>query len=84
MRNHRLEDLGLIYEKLTVIMDEIEDTWGQSVKSKHTIDAFIKYHKDEQNLAVLHNELRYLKEKLEDVYHLARSNEEHDENEIRH
>jgi hypothetical protein len=71
MKRERLEDLGRIFEKLCAIIEEDQSPMYRC-ESKHSVDQFVEIYKDEEKLEDLHNWLRFHKEKLEEIYYIAR------------
>jgi hypothetical protein len=74
-KRERLEDLGIISEKLRHILEDNESLFDECT-SKHTIDAFVEKYKDPEQLEELHDWIRFLEEKLWDAYALAKGDEE--------
>jgi len=78
MKRERLEDLGRIYVMIENIF--CHETCNASpfddATSKHSIEEFIKKYSDPEELEDLHDWIRNLKEKLEEVYYLAKGDEE--------
>lgn len=75
MKRERLEDLGRIAEMIRRILREETDIFSFNplveCDSKHTIDNFIKKYNNEDMLYELHNWVRHLKEKLEEIDTIA-------------
>lgn len=67
----RVEDLGRLREKLDRILEsevfEHASKWDE---------AFLAKYKDEENVAELCNQLRWLKESLNECFYIARGDEE--------
>jgi hypothetical protein len=74
MRRERLEDLGIICEKLRTL--NYEESPMDECRSKHTIDEFIKKYNNEEKLCDLHDWLRWHKEKIEEIYYIAQGYDE--------
>jgi hypothetical protein len=72
-RKERLEDLGIIFEKLSKILDQ-SNIFDECV-SKHTRDDFNEKYSKPKNLEELHDQIRWLKDELWDIYYLAAGNE---------
>jgi len=71
MKAERIEDLGKIAILLSKLIEQAEDDWGHRANSKHTIDEFLTHYNDSRNLEDLHDQLRWHKEKLEEIYNIA-------------
>ena len=72
-RKERLEDLGIIFEKISRAL-EGGGIFDECV-SKHTRDSFIEKYSNASNLEELHDQIRWLKEELWNIYYLALGNE---------
>jgi hypothetical protein len=72
-RKERLEDLGIIFEKLSKILDQ--SLIFDECVSKHTRDNFIEKYSKPKSLEELHDQMRWLKDELWDIYYLAAGNE---------
>jgi hypothetical protein len=77
MKRERVEDLGVINEKLRHIIDDFEERFPY-FDSKHQWETFRdKMVKDDYDgLDDLHRALRYLKEQLWEVWCIARGDDQ--------
>ena len=69
MKRERIEDLGIIYEKIRA-WQEWEDIISRC-ESKHSVEWFVTYFDDAENREELHNKLRSLNELLNDICTIA-------------
>lgn len=69
MRRERIEDLGVIKEKLNRILEDCLPL--EKAQSKHSIDHFCEFYGDSRNMEELYDHLRWLKEELWDIYEIA-------------
>ncbi len=70
MKRKRVEDLGIIKEKMRKMLDV--DSIFDDCKSKHTVDCFIgKYKENQDGLIDLHNWIKNLNEELYFIYAVA-------------
>ena len=74
MKPERLEALGRVYERMRKIIDY--DSPLNECDSKHSVDAFISKYKDEEKLGDLHDFLRWHRMELDEIYYLAKGDEE--------
>lgn len=74
MKRERVEDLGIIYQMMLTKLDDCD--WMGECASKHTVDEFIRKYKDEEKLADLHDNIRWLNNFLYEVLDVARGDEE--------
>jgi len=65
----RVEYLGVIKEKLSKIL-EYNDFLDRA-SSKHSIDSFIEFYGKEKNLEDLHDNIRYFKDELWNIFAVA-------------
>lgn len=65
----RIEDLGVIKEKLRRLLDESPAL--EKAESKHSIDRFCEFYGDARNMEDLHDQLRWLKDELWEIYGIA-------------
>lgn len=72
-KKERLEDLGIVREKLSNLIDHMEDTYIEYFDSKHSYDDFKHYmtKNDNENLYDLHVFLRQHLEKLCEIFHIS-------------
>lgn len=72
-KKERIEDLGIIYERLNRIVIDFEE-WFAFYNSKHAYEIFQEHmlDKDCDKLEDLHRKLRYLIENLNEVVYIAR------------
>lgn len=79
-KRERLEDLGMISERLlNLIENQNENCPWEYCHSKHRYEDFMeRYSKteDEDKLYDLHMWLRYIYEEINEIYYLARGDEE--------
>lgn len=73
MKRERVEDLGVIKEKLGKLLENFD--FFEDCQSKHTIDTFCEKYNDIRNLENLHNEIRWMIENLWEIYGVAVGNE---------
>lgn len=65
----RAEDLGVAKEKMRRLLDEDAEDLFRHCESKHSFEAFQKqYGEEEEGLWSLHLKLRWLKDRLEEIY----------------
>jgi len=69
MKRERIEDLGIIYEKIRA-WQEWEDIISRC-ESKHSVDWFVTYFDDAESREDLHNKLRALNEMLDEICTIA-------------
>lgn len=69
MRRERVEDLGVIRQLMQEILDETE--FFSRACSKHSVDSFCERYGNLKNLEELHDEIRYLKDRLWKVFSVA-------------
>lgn len=62
----RLEDLGVIKEKLNRFFDDYQDLFNMC-NSKHDLDDFLVHFNDNRNLEALHRDIRNMKESLYEI-----------------
>ena len=78
-KKERIEDLGRIFAKLEDLY-KFGSPFGispfEECISKHTIDEFIKKYSDPDKLYDLHNWIRWLSERLNDIESIARGLDE--------
>ncbi len=74
MKRERVEDLGVIKEKLCVLIDDFEGRFP-FFDSKHSYDDFVKYFETDtaciRGSLEIHCSIRHLLEKLWEIYGIA-------------
>ena len=77
-KRERLEDLGIILKLLEDIIHEDEQLncpWNDAT-SKHTYDTFVDKYSNREKLEDLHDWIRGLKHKLDEIWCVARGDDE--------
>ena len=69
MKRERIEDLGVIREKLDRLLEDCLPL--EKAQSKHSIDHFCEFYGDSRNMEELHDQLRWLKDELWNIYAIA-------------
>lgn len=69
----RVEDLGVIREKLIKVLDESPAL--MRAESKHTVDRFLEHYSDPRNIEELHDQIKWLKNELWEIYEIAEGND---------
>lgn len=75
-KRERLEDLGIVHQKLEQIIDDIKDKYGRFIESKHAYEEFEEFLKKEHELYDLHVFLRFHLEYLCDIWAITKGDEE--------
>lgn len=75
MKRERIEDLGVITERLRSLVDNL-GRWDDWVNSKHGFDAFLQHYSNEETMHELHRNLMCLKDGLYEILVIARGDEE--------
>lgn len=73
-KRQRIEDLGKISVLLKHCMDN--KTMFDHATSKHSLESFLERFKNEEKLADLHDEIRWLKSSLEEIQYLAEGDDD--------
>lgn len=74
-KRERIEDLGIIQEKLTRFFDDREDLFRE-FDSKHQEEKFVQKYRCEDNLYDLFYKLRGLENELWEIWGIARGEDE--------
>ncbi len=68
MKRERLEDLGVLREKLDLIR---EMAFFENCTSKHGFEEWIKQWDEEDKLYDIHMKIRHIKDRIDDCYFIA-------------
>lgn len=77
-KRERIEDLGIILTKLEDIIHQDEQfncPWNDAT-SKHTRDSFVEKYRDRDKMEDLHDWIRSLRHKLDEIWCIARGDDE--------
>jgi len=69
MKRERIEELGAIRVMMKSLIDEYD--MFERATSKHSIDSFLEFYRDTNNLEDLHDQIRWLNDQLHNVLYLA-------------
>ncbi len=73
----RLEDLGRIRERITVLLENFDDKWERHFQSKHSYEDFEKYIKENEDcLYDLHLFMRHHIEQIWEIWAISKGDEE--------
>ena len=78
-KKERLEDLGIIKEKLAQVILDYESDWEQLFRSKYDLDDFVDALKNENGPNDFNTFLRFFRnhiEKIEEIYFVANGDPE--------
>lgn len=74
MKKERVEDLGVIAERLRFLVENF-GPWDSWTNSKHGFDQFLQHYSNEQHMHNLHVELVMLKDSIYEIMEIAKGDE---------